>query len=128
MKKTFLLDSERSERRRGGAFKIQSPDFRQKKFGFCPKGTARKKTYPKGEFLFSVKKTRDLNPMRFVYPPQALACKRADIYHPTPSARKKTYPKGEFLFSVKKTRDLNPRRFISPQVIGQQRVGCYLLG
>jgi len=30
-KKTFLLDS---ERRRGGAFKIRSPDFRQKKFGF----------------------------------------------------------------------------------------------
>ena len=41
VKKTFLLDSERNERRRGGAFKIRSPDFRQKKFGFCPKGTVK---------------------------------------------------------------------------------------
>jgi len=30
----FLRDNERSEWRRDGAFKIRSPDFRQKKFGF----------------------------------------------------------------------------------------------
>ena len=29
---------------RSAAIKIQSPDFRQKKFGFCPKGTAKKKS------------------------------------------------------------------------------------
>jgi len=33
-KKTFLRNSERSERQRGVAFKIRNPDFRQKKFGF----------------------------------------------------------------------------------------------
>jgi hypothetical protein len=38
-KKTFLRNSERSERRRGGAFKFRSPDFRQKKFGFRPTNT-----------------------------------------------------------------------------------------
>ena len=39
LKKTFLLGGERSERRRGVAFKIRSPDFRQKKFGFRPTNT-----------------------------------------------------------------------------------------
>jgi len=41
LKKTFLLGGERSERRRGVAFKIRSPGFRQKKFGFRPADTTR---------------------------------------------------------------------------------------
>ena len=38
-RKLFLRNSERSERRRGGAFKFRSPDFVQKRFGFRPINT-----------------------------------------------------------------------------------------
>ncbi len=37
----FLLDSERSERRRGGAFKIRRSDFRQRMFELRPETTAK---------------------------------------------------------------------------------------
>jgi len=47
VKKTFLLDSERSERRRGGAFKIQRSDFRQRMFELRPKTTAKWKIFLK---------------------------------------------------------------------------------
>ena len=54
VKKTFLRDSERSEWRRGGAFKIRSPDFAQRKFGFRPTNTTKKITTSVVIFLVGV--------------------------------------------------------------------------
>ena len=64
--------------------------------------------------------------MRFVYPPQALACKRADIYYPTPSARKETCQKGKFFVFCKENKGFEPNAVrISPASFSLQ-TGGYL--